>query len=232
MAGGRIPLASVPASPYQGFVIERPDAEATARILKRFIRWCIGQGAPNNAAVSLADSLASRYQEPGRHYHHLGHIASSLGELDLHGASDELLEGAIWFHDVIYDPKVHDNEDASIQWFRRQTAGWIAEDKRDAICRLIEATDFRKPRRENALEALMVDIDLAILSSSPEMYLAYTRSIRLEYLHVPDETFCAGRAKVMAHFLSKPIYRTEGFLKREEAARTNIRRELERLTGE
>ena len=42
MAGGRIPLASVPASLYQGFVIERPDAETTARILKRFIRWCSG----------------------------------------------------------------------------------------------------------------------------------------------------------------------------------------------
>jgi len=213
-------------------VIERPDAEATARILPRFISWCVDQGAASDVAASLAEGLASRYQEPGRHYHHLGHIASSLAELDLQQTSDKLLEGAIWFHDVIYDPKGHDNEDASIRWFREQTAGWIAEDTREAVCRLIEATDFRKPRRDEPSEALMVDIDLAILSSPPEVYLAYTQAIRLEYSHVPEVAFCAGRAKVMEHFLSQPIYRTESFLMREEAARENIRRELERLTGE
>lgn len=213
-------------------MIERPDTDATALILPRFISWCVGQGAPRDVAVSLADGLASRYQEPWRHYHHLGHIASSLAELNLQATPDELLEGAIWFHDVIYDPKGNDNEDASIQWFRERTAGWIAEDKRDAICRLIEATDFRKPRKDDPLEALMVDVDLAILSSPPQVYLAYARAIRLEYSHVPDDAFCAGRAKVMSHFLSKPIYRTEGFLTREEAARANIQQELGRLTGD
>lgn len=195
----------------------------------RFVRWCRVNDAPDSQAAEVWLGLSTLYQEPHRHYHNLSHIATSLAELD---ATEEVtveLEGAIWFHDVVYDPTRSDNEDASIVWLEDATAGWLAPETRITISRLISATDFRRARTDHAGEALMVDIDLAILSADWSAYDAYRRSVRREYGHVPDEAFRAGRSKVMASFLSVPIYRTSHFTPREAKARENIERELELL---
>ena len=210
-------------------MITRPDAILTTALQQRLVAWCCGQGADVASAESLTARLCGCYAEPQRHYHHLGHIAGSLTELDLHAPGDVFIEGAIWFHDVIYDPTRRDNETASIAWFLEETREWIHPDSSAGISRLIEATDFRIAAGGSPGIDLMIDIDLAILSAAPEDYDAYTRAIRFEYAHVPEEDFRIGRAKVMAHFLARPIYRTNGFLSREDRARRNIQRELEKL---
>ena len=202
------------------------QADLSGSLADRFLRWCRGCGAPDAEAKEIWSRLSALYQEPHRHYHNLGHIAASLEELDATGKGTPELEGAIWFHDVIYDPTRPDNEAASIVWFENAAAGWLAGDARSTIARLISATDFRLPRSEDADEALMVDIDLAILSAEWDAYDAYRRSVRREYGHVPDEAFRVGRTKVMASFLAAPIYRTARFNLREAKARENIAREL------
>jgi predicted metal-dependent HD superfamily phosphohydrolase len=195
----------------------------------RFITWCRHHGASEAAAAHLWTQLSTLYTEAHRHYHHLGHIASSLAEFDATGSNNSLIEGAIWFHDVIYDPKRGDNEAASIAWFLDATSSWLDLEAAAVITRLIEATDFRLPLSDDPDSRLMVDIDLAILSASPEAYDDYCQAIRQEYAHVSAEAFRDGRAKVMAGFLERPIYRTEWFIGREERARENIVRELGRL---
>ena len=195
----------------------------------RFITWCRHHGASEAAAAHLWTQLSTLYTEPHRHYHHLGHIASSLAEFDATGSNNSLIEGAIWFHDVIYDPKRGDNEAVSIAWFLDATSSWLDLEAAAVITRLIEATDFRLPLSDDPDSRLMVDIDLAILSASPEAYDDYCQAIRQEYAHVSAEAFRDGRAKVMAGFLERPIYRTEWFIGREERARENIVRELGRL---
>ena len=195
----------------------------------RFTAWCRKEGADVTVAAAVWSGLAERYSEPHRHYHDLGHIAASLAEMDRCGLQDFVIEGAIWFHDVIYDPHRSDNEDASVSWFLEQTRGWLESSLQEIITALIEATDFRRPRSEEPAAALMVDIDLAILSAPAAEYDVYCERIRREYAHVPDEAFRTGRAAVMAGFLAKPIYRTPHFMGREEQARANITRELARL---
>jgi predicted metal-dependent HD superfamily phosphohydrolase len=195
----------------------------------RFIHWCRACHSPQAEARQLWSDLSALYQESHRHYHTLTHIAASLAELDATGKGTPELEGAIWFHDVIYDPTRGDNEDASIEWFENATVPWLAPETRTAITRLIAATDFRRPRNDDPAEALMVDIDLAILSVEWPLYDAYRRSVRREYAHVPDEAFRAGRAKVMASFLAAPVYRTPHFTQRESRARENIAREIAEL---
>jgi predicted metal-dependent HD superfamily phosphohydrolase len=192
----------------------------------RFLRWCRAGNASEAEAKQIWSSLSALYQEPHRHYHNLTHIAVSLAALDATGKGTPELEGAIWFHDVIYDPTRPDNEEASIAWFESATVAWLAPGTRSTIVRLISATDFRLPRADDPDEALMVDIDLAILSADWPAYDAYRRSVRREYAHVPDAVFRAGRAKVMASFLTEPIYRTPYFTLRETKARENIAREL------
>lgn len=202
-----------------------------ASLEARFTTWCLHHGASEAAAAQLWGELSSLYTEAHRHYHHLGHIACSLAEVDATGSNNSLIEGAIWFHDIIYDPKRGDNEAASIAWFLDATSSWLDPRSATAITRLIEATDFRLPLSDDPESRLMVDIDLAILSASPETYATYCQAIRREYAHVSDEAFRAGRAKVMAGFLERPIYRTEWFIGREERARENIAGELGRLRG-
>jgi predicted metal-dependent HD superfamily phosphohydrolase len=203
----------------------------TVSLQDRFATWCLQQGASESTAADLWTPLRLLYTEPHRHYHHLGHIAASLAELDAIGCDNPLIEGAIWFHDVIYDPQRGDNEAASVTWFRQATASWLDTQSTAAITRLIHATDFRLSPSDEPDSRLMVDLDLAILSASPEVYADYCRAIRQEYAHVSDDDFRKGRAKVMEGFLERPIYRTAWFVEREERARANIQAELERLSA-
>ncbi len=213
------------------FISESSMHHRTSNLPTRFTTWCLHHGASESSAADLWTQLSALYTETHRHYHHLGHIASSLAEFDATGSNKSLIEGAIWFHDVIYDPKRGDNEVASIAWFLDATSSWLDPQSATVITRLIEATDFRLPPSDDPDSSLMVDIDLAILSASPEAYADYCQAIRQEYAHVSDEAFREGRAQVMAGFLERPIYRTEWFIEREERARENIVRELGRLGG-
>jgi predicted metal-dependent HD superfamily phosphohydrolase len=207
------------------------ETDSSGDLANRFLHWCRGGNASESEATQIWSALSGLYQEPRRHYHNLTHIAASLAELDATGKGTAELEGAIWFHDVVYDPKRSDNEAASVVWFESITEGWLAPERRSAIARLIGATDFRLARSEDAGEALMVDIDLAILSADWPAYDVYRRAVRREYSHAPDEAFRAGRAKVMASFLKQPVYRTSFYKARESKARENISRELAELAS-
>ena len=71
---------------------------------------------PGPAAEAVLDELVCAYGEPHRHYHTLDHIAALLRLLEEHGrgvGDHDAVALAILFHDVVYDPARHDNEDAS-----------------------------------------------------------------------------------------------------------------------
>lgn len=192
--------------------------------------WCISAGADGESAGLLWLDLGSRYCEPHRHYHTLDHIGASLAHLDGVGVNP-IVEGAIWFHDAIYDPTRDDNELRSAEYFLEVTKDWIDPARAENIQRLILATDFRTESGDDPDVHLMLDIDLAVLSAPATDYDGYRDAIRREYGHVPDEDFRKGRAAVVRRFLEKPIYRTAAYQLRETVARENILRELAILGG-
>lgn len=195
----------------------------------RFIEWCAKLGAEHWLSNNLWLELKSCYGEAHRKYHTLEHIAASLTELDTLSASSSAVEGAIWFHDVIYDPRCSDNEDASIAWFRQATQKWMDPSLVKDISSLITVTDFRRSASSDPFHQIMVDIDLAIFSAEESIYDDYARAIRSEYSHVDEDSYRKGRGEVMELFLSRPIYRTSQFQHREARARMNISRELRNL---
>ncbi len=73
-------------------------------------------GASASQAAHWWTTLSTRYSEPQRAYHTLTHIAHMLGLVEqyqsrlCHHTNVAL---ATWFHDVIYEPKRNDNEEAS-----------------------------------------------------------------------------------------------------------------------
>ena len=167
----------------------------------------------------ILEELRARYAEPHRRYHTLEHIAHCLEEFDPAMAADpEAVELAIWFHDAIYDPRRSDNEERSAA----RLLELMPEAKRAA--ELVLVTKHHKASTPD--EALLVDVDLAILGQPAERFDLYERQIREEYAWVPKLVFKMKRASILRGFLKRPfIYGTELFrAKYEAAARANLSR--------
>jgi predicted metal-dependent HD superfamily phosphohydrolase len=178
--------------------------------------------------------LMAAYAEPHRAYHTAEHIADCLAQLDAApetSADRTLVEAAIWFHDVVYDPRAADNEAESAAWATYILSGaGVALPAIDAIRRLILLTRHVEPAHDS-IGGLLCDIDLSILGRSPAEFDEFERRIRAEYDWVPEREYRAGRARVLSRLLGwDPLYQTEYFRRRyEAAARNNLAAVIARL---
>jgi len=180
--------------------------------------------------------LVASYSEPHRAYHNLAHIKHCLEEFDSarHLAADpNSVEMAIWFHDVVYDPCVKDNEqrsaDVAVE-VARESQLPTAFAQRVAV--LILATRHVSPPGDPD-SALLVDVDLSILGQPVDRFDEYERQIRQEYDWVEAAAFAAGRGAILKSFLERrAIFSTPFFRdKYERRARENLKRSIERLQG-
>lgn len=189
---------------------------------------------PTTAAQTRREvfqQLIAAYTSRDRHYHDLRHIADCLREFDSvkHLAHDpHAIEVAIWFHDVVYDGARQDNEERSAEIADEalQRLGASTALRRDVEALILFTRHDRDPDTSDG--KLIVDIDLASLGRSAEVFDANGRAIRQEYANVPEEDFRKGRASLLGMFLSRPrIYMTDEFFNRyEQQARQNLQRSL------
>jgi predicted metal-dependent HD superfamily phosphohydrolase len=185
-------------------------------------------------AVATWQRLHAAYTEAGRAYHDLQHIDHCLKEFaGVRRLADDAkgVEAAIWFHDVIYDPRAKDNEEQSADFADSVlAAAGLSEVFRQRVRALILATKHDRPPADTDA-ALVVDIDLSILGQSSARYAEFERQIRFEYAWVSDVEFAAGRAAILKGFLNREhIFRHEAFAARyEQQARENIAWALARL---
>jgi predicted metal-dependent HD superfamily phosphohydrolase len=186
--------------------------------------------------VPAFDTLLTAYQDPSRSYHNLGHIVQCLRELDqlrAHCDSPESVELAIWYHDVVYDPTRHDNEERSADLAADGMKGAGLPDERIlCVVELIHATKHTHPPITRDAQ-ILADIDLSILGREPEAFDAYERGVRQEYAHVDDRAFREGRAAILRRFLARPsLFSTPPMRDHyESSARQNLQRSLARLQG-
>jgi len=179
------------------------------------------------------NDLVAAYAAPNRHYHNLNHIEDCLGLLagiDALSTRDrDILTEAIWWHDVIYDPKRSDNEELSAQLAEQH----VAADIRDDVGRLIRLTRTHHVEPGDRLGAILISIDLSILGAEPSRYDAYAAAIRKEFAHVPAGDYRAGRSAVLRRFAAQPvIFPDPAFATRyDRPARENLDRELATLQG-
>lgn len=176
--------------------------------------------------------LVRRYSESHRHYHNARHIDECLEEFDrVRGEAQDpiALELAIWFHDVIYNPRANDNEERSAEvaeeWLK-ETPTEVTVQVRD----LILTTKTHSPG-EVADATLLIDIDLSIFGKPTERFAEFESGIRSEYAWVPPDVYCSKRAEILAGFLNRErIYRTDSFRDRYESnARRNVGELITRL---
>jgi predicted metal-dependent HD superfamily phosphohydrolase len=192
----------------------------------------------DDVAVTWADAkfadLVGRYRESQRHYHTVEHILAVLHEVErLWGENPpQSLLLAAWLHDIIYNPRANDNEEASAELAR----DWLTDARRSIelireVSRLILLTKTHLVEAQDRLGAVLLDADLAILGSEPAAYQRYAEAIRREYAHVPKEAYCQGRAAILEKFLLRErIYNTEAMISRcELSARANLSAEIAQL---
>ncbi len=190
-------------------------------------------GAAFDVRATFED-LQSAYSERHRAYHDVAHIDDCLARFD--EVADECehplqVELALWFHDVIYASRRHDNEEASARAARSALAATsLTAESHDRIEALIMATVHNAPPRSPDA-ATLVDIDLSILGRDAARFDEYEDQVRREYRWVPGPIFRSKRAELLELFLARPrIYATETFYQRYEAmARKNLARSIARL---
>ena len=176
---------------------------------------------------------SSDLEERHRRYHtaqHLGECLELCQETHTVARRPGEVAVALWFHDAIYDPHRHDNEAQSAEWARRVVSQSAASGAAGRIHDLIMATRHDATPIDPDAQ-LLVDIDLAILGAAPERFDEYEGQVREEYGWVPGILFRNTRRRILEGFLARPrIYATDYFRdRREEAARANLRRSIERL---
>jgi len=177
------------------------------------------------------DALVRQYQDGDRAYHNLDHVAQCLEEFD---ALENLcqaphaVELAIWYHDIIYDPRADDNEEKSARRALSDLAamgagGTLARDVQRLI--LLTKHDCLPVDMDGRL---IVDIDLSILAWPPEVFGRYECAVRTEYSWMPDEEFWSGRRDFLKAMLSRErIFCTDRYAKDfERAARENMVRSV------
>ena len=181
----------------------------------------------------MFEQLAPLYSTSNRAYHNFTHIQACLTEFEAVKslASDPIaLQAAIWFHDVVYDPRAHDNEERSADFAAEELRSLgLDEAQIERIKQLILATKHDRPVTGDA--ALLVDIDLAILGQAAQEFDRYDTAIRQEYSWIAEDAYRVGRTQVLQKFLDRPsIYQTDTFRNRYEAqARINLQRAIEQL---
>lgn len=201
-----------------------------SQLQARFRVLCGRLGSAARADAVFAE-LSAHYGAAARRYHTMGHIADCLAVASEHRAlafDADLVEFALWAHDVIYDPRRSDNERLSAEWARRALLDLSAPMAfaQDAYALVIATTHAAPPAAGDA--QLVCDIDLSILGASAARFDAYEAAIREEYAWVPAPIFRTRRAEILEQFLARPtIYSTEVFrAKYESAARSNLARSL------
>lgn len=194
---------------------------------RSWITLWLGLGSSSYVRIMEAyQYLLKCYLEPHRKYHNLEHINHCLTEFNTawHLASDpDLLELAIWYHDIVYNINADDNEELSALLAEKvMTDSGLPIDSIEKVKNIILATKHDKiPESFDA--KLMLDIDISNLGQV-DKFEETNRLVREEFSSVPQDLFVAGRVNILSKFLNRPnIYLTEFFQEKyENIARDNI----------
>lgn len=193
-------------------------------------------GGDRGAALAGASDLDRRYAERHRRHHTVLHVNTVVRDvLDLAGGTEldaderRVLMLAACAHDVVYDVKPGDDEQASADWARThlEAAGLDATIV-DRVEALVLSTGDHVISPDDLAMAVLHDADMAILGAPPEVYERYARNIREEFELVPDEVWRFGRTHVLQSLMSSdPMFVTAAGRERwEDQARANMTREL------
>lgn len=210
--------------------VHHPREAALDGLQNRYRDLIIRLGGNAADAATAFAAVHAAWSADTRVYHGVEHLLDCLRELDsadVGARSAELVELALWYHDLVYDPRAHDNEERSAQALLADAATLdLPSGVATAAAALVRATAHTEaaagPVTPEA--ALIADIDLSIFGRDPARFMAFEFGVEKEYAHVPKRWFRCGRGRFLAALLRRPhLFRTEAFRARyERPARRQI----------
>lgn len=186
---------------------------------------------------AIFNDFMDAYDTTDRGYHGLDHIESMLRDFDKVQKSGlgqqvrnpDAFKYSVFMHDFRNGTP---NDIAESIDYAINSAKNLRTADSEYVRKLISATDYTAhPEITSFDEALMQDLDLAILGRNPKEYQKYSHAVRQEYGKFDDSVYNPERIKVLQSFLDKEnIYNTEYFRDNfEKAARENIQSEIQSL---
>jgi predicted metal-dependent HD superfamily phosphohydrolase len=181
------------------------------------------------------EELLKKYTSSRRHYHnlaHIGHLLQLSQQYQAQLQDKDLVDFAIFYHDIIYNVLRKDNEERSaILAVKRLKYLRLPDQKIHSIKLFIEATQTHviPATMENTADlSFFLDFDMSILAAGWPEYQEYANQVRREYRVYPDKLYNAGRKQFLEKSLQSPaIFHTPLFKDQYEAqARANMEKEL------
>ncbi len=194
---------------------------------------CLDDNAEDHSA-DIHSKLLSAYSEPQRVYHDLSHIDHCLSMFDLARQfmqNPDLVELAVWMHDVVYQPGASDNEARSVDWYRAIAANTQRQDSCEQVCQMIMATQHDNIPPPESDAAYMVDIDLSSFALPWDEFLQDGANLRLENPQRSDSDYYSSQIAFQKSLLARErFYYTDFFHQQfETRARDNLARYFEQV---
>lgn len=166
--------------------------------------------------INDIEFITDKYSENHRYYHNLNHIKSMfdyIESLNRNYTEKELsiLHKSIWFHDIVYNPRKHNNEEQSVEEFKKSKTYYAtSKEDREAIIEMIMSTkdhikSYKKIKKHKYKNIFIdfLDSDLFELKN-PNLSLKRTieieKSIFKEYSFVPFNVYKEERLKILKGF--------------------------------
>ncbi|MGB6295370.1 MAG: hypothetical protein WBF90_04195 [Rivularia sp. (in: cyanobacteria)] len=208
--------------------------QITHQLLQNWCKLLQNFDINQTAAEQTFAQIAEAYSTPNRYYHNLKHIHHVLEviqtlESQTENLSTESVQLAAWFHDIVYNTKAKDNEEKSGDRAVSVLLSLsIPCEVIENVKSLILTTKNHQAFKGDCLSKILLDADLAILSSNSNEYKNYADAIRQEYIWVPEVEYFAARKQILQNFLEREnIYFTELMQQtKEKIARNNLETEI------
>ncbi|WP_417266393.1 phosphohydrolase [Brumimicrobium sp.] len=180
------------------------------------------------------DEIIHAYESEGRYYHNLEHLKDLFSELERasHLIDDfNLVNIAVFYHDVIYNPTANNNEEKSAEFSSNHLKLMRASEQLiKTVYEAIIATKKHSESENNNIN-IFTDADLSILGTNSEHYKKYSQKIRYEYITYPSYLFDNGRIQALKQLMDTGrLFKSEYFYKlNEKQALDNLQAELDSL---
>ncbi len=223
------------------------SADAPQWFLSSFVRSARGAGAtaPDDEIRAVGQGLLDRWDQPGRHFHNLRHLADVLGrvdELSQETHDPDLVRLAAWYHGAIFDAKGgatyankggEDETASAALAVAELTRLGVPEPAVRRVAHLVNALVRHAPDASDFDCAVLCDADLAMLAAEPQRYKEYLKDVRDEYAHIPKPDYVRARIAILTKLLDRrTLFSSPLGAAWEEAARQNLDAELQRLRKE
>ncbi len=156
-----------------------------------------------NAPDDMRERIIGELSRPERHYHGLRHHEHMFSILEKTCPAREIF-AAVFYHDLVYNPRWRDNEEKSAELARKELRGMV---NTDMVSDLIMATKYHKSHGIYPIDEFL-KADLAILVTDLEIYQEYAKNIRIEFQHVDDQSYSLGRREVLRHLALTDLFQS------------------------